>query len=95
MKFVMWVVSVVIIVAGCLLVYRYIRNSEKANEDYFSLLRALRDNPDDFGLKSQIYTSGRKYYKNRLTGIDASIEHDIQEALSGQVISNLETFADQ
>ncbi|WP_067620032.1 hypothetical protein [Alicyclobacillus acidiphilus] len=81
MKIVFWAVSIIIILGGCLWLYRYVRRTEEVETDYFTLLKQLAANPQDDAVRSAVWKAGRKFYKNRMSGIDESIEIDIEQAL--------------
>lgn len=83
MKFVFWAISIIVILGGCLWLYRYIKRTEQSNTDYFALLRQLAAHPQDDSIRASVWNEGRKFYKNRLTGIDRSVEIDIENALAG------------
>jgi hypothetical protein len=78
LQFVFWAISVIIIGVMCFAAYSYYKNNQKLNNDYFVLLKQLQENPNNAEIRSRVFESGRRYYKNRQTGIDLSIEWDIK-----------------
>ncbi|GLG01948.1 hypothetical protein Alches_19890 [Alicyclobacillus hesperidum subsp. aegles] len=85
MKFVYWVIAVIIIIGGCLWLFNWLRRSDRPSDDYFALLEKLQARPDDNALREQIYAVGRKFYKNRMSGIDDAIQMDVDLALRGEL----------
>ncbi|GMA57464.1 hypothetical protein C7445_103207 [Alicyclobacillus sacchari] len=85
MKFVYWVIAGIIIIGGCWWLFNWLRRSDKPSDDYFTLLEKLQTHPDDDALRQQIYAVGRKFYKNRMSGIDDAIKMDVELALRGEL----------
>ncbi|SIS74058.1 hypothetical protein [Alicyclobacillus vulcanalis] len=83
MKFVYWLISAVIVLGGCYYLYLYIRRQDSVEDRYYRLLKELPHHPDDEALRQEIYTLGRKFYRNRKSGIDDAIRWDIEQALAG------------
>ncbi|AEJ45085.1 hypothetical protein [Alicyclobacillus acidocaldarius] len=83
MKFVYWLISAVIVLGGCYFLYLYIRKQDSAETRYYRLLKQLPNHPDDEALRQEIYAVGRKFYRNRMSGIDDAIRMDIEQALDG------------
>ncbi|MFB5190198.1 hypothetical protein [Alicyclobacillus fastidiosus] len=93
LKGLFWVISVAIILALCWFAYSLMVKGERANKDYFSLLRRFEKEPNNDALREQVYAAGRKYYRSQITGIDASIGRDIEQALQGKHKENYDLRA--
>ena len=85
MKFLYWLISAVIVLGGCYYLYLYIRKPGLSREQVPQVAEGFANHPDDEALRQQIYAVGRKFYRNRMTGIDDAIRIDIEQALAGEL----------
>ncbi|WAH37599.1 hypothetical protein [Alicyclobacillus dauci] len=97
MQFVFWVISILVIAALCYWVYRVIQKSDSLPKQYYALLRQLANDPSNEEIRQQVFAVGRRYYRNRMTGIDVSIERDIDKAMRGEIVEEykIEDFKDE
>ncbi|MBF8377312.1 hypothetical protein IW967_05430 [Alicyclobacillus mali] len=85
MKFVYWLISAVIVLGGCYYLYQYIRRQDSVESRYYRLLKQLPNHPDDEALRREIFAVGRKFYRNRKSGIDDAIRIDMEQAIAGEL----------
>ncbi|WP_206886358.1 MULTISPECIES: hypothetical protein [Alicyclobacillus] len=85
MKFMYWLISAVIVLGGCYYLYLYIRRQDSVESRYYRLLKELPNHPNDEALRQEIYAVGRRFYRNRMSGIDDAIRIDIEQALAGEL----------
>ncbi|WP_206915544.1 hypothetical protein [Alicyclobacillus suci] len=88
-----WVISILIILALCWFGYKMMMRVDNASRDYLSLLRRIEQEPNNLALREKVYEAGRRYYRSKITGIDASIERDINDALQGKHKQNYDVRA--
>ncbi|EPZ43503.1 hypothetical protein [Alicyclobacillus acidoterrestris] len=88
-----WVISILIILALCWFGYKMMMRVDNASRDYLSLLRRIEQEPNNNTLREKVYEAGRRYYRSKITGIDASIERDINDALQGKHKENYDVRA--
>lgn len=79
-----WSISIIAIALLCFIGYLFMKKSQRIHSEYFVLLNELDGHSPSDEMRAKIYTAGRRYYRNRLSGIDASIEIDIEQALNGE-----------
>ncbi|GEO25405.1 hypothetical protein AAC03nite_11900 [Alicyclobacillus acidoterrestris] len=88
-----WVISILIILALCWFGYKMMMRVDNASREYLSLLRRIEQEPNNDTLREKVYEAGRRYYRSKITGIDASIERDINNALQGKHKENYDVRA--